>query len=131
MNEIVLTPIEDALNDFQKGQQAMARRRQQFGDPAVPRLPEDGAAPHPNYAKYLEDLLRPVRIEISFSDPISTREQLEALMGFCTEALVVTQDHGRGIERQRRDLHAIIKHGASVLVFMNGKTPTGKKGRKS
>ena len=127
----VMTPIEDALNDFQKGQQAMARRRQQFGDPAAPRLPQDGPAPAPAYAKYLDDLLRPVRIEISFGDPLKTREQIEALMACLTEALVVTQDHQRGIERQRRDLHAIVKHGADVLVYINGKTPTGRKSRKS
>lgn len=131
MSEIVLTPIEDALNDFQRGQQAMARRRKQFGDPAVPRLPEDGPAPAPIYAQYLDDLLTPVRLEISFKDPLQTREQIQALMACLTEALVVTQDHQRGIERQRRDLHAIIKHGASILVYLNGKTPTGKKRSKT
>jgi hypothetical protein len=131
MADIQLTPIEDALNDFQKGVQAMARRRKQFGDPAVLREPADGNAPAPSYAAYLDDLLRPVRIEISFADPLHTRQQVEALQAALVEALVVTQDHARGIERQRRDLHSIIKHAADVLTYINGKTPSGKKRRNS
>jgi hypothetical protein len=43
------------------------------------------------------------------------------------EALVVTQDHRRGINRQRMDLRNIIKTAAEVLVLMNGKTPTNRK----
>jgi hypothetical protein len=72
-------------------------------------------------------LTAPVRLEITFSDPIHTRAQIEALQAALVEALVVTQDHGRGINRQRMDLRHIIKTAAEVLVYMNGKTPTGKK----
>jgi hypothetical protein len=43
------------------------------------------------------------------------------------EALIVTQDHGRGINRQRMDLRNIIKGAAEVLVYMNGKTPHNKR----
>jgi hypothetical protein len=74
-----------------------------------------------------EAMTRPVRVEISFEDPIATRRQIEALQAALVEALVVTQEHGRGINRQRMDLRNIIKSAAEVLVYMNGKTPTGKK----
>ncbi len=78
-------------------------------------------------ADYVDALTRPVRLELSFDDPIATRRQIEALQAALVEALVVTQDHGRGINRQRMDLRNIIKSAAEVLVYMNGKTPTGKK----
>jgi hypothetical protein len=130
MADLALTPIEEALVDFQKGQADMARRRKQMGDPAVLKIPED-AAGYPWPPQYVDALTRPVRLEISFSDPLHARQQLEAAMAGIIEALVVTQDHKRGIVRQRMDLRNIIKTTADVLVLMNGKAPTGKKTRKS
>ncbi len=130
MTDFALTPIEATLVDFQRGQEAMARRRKQMGDPAVPTLPEDRQG-HPWPPEYVDALTRPVRLEISFTDPLHTRQQIEAAMAGLTEALVVTQDHKRGIIRQRMDLRNIMKTTADVLVLMNGKAPTGKKPRKS
>ncbi len=128
-----LTVIEDALIDLQQGQEAMARRQRQFGDPAVLKAPADSdpRLMTPWTLEDLDRLLVPVRIEISFEDPLETRKQLEVLMGHFTEALMVTQDHARGMVRQRRDLRSIIKTAADLVVLMRGKTPTGRSRRKS
>ena len=121
-----LTVTEAAIIDLQRGKEAMARRAKQIGDPAVPSIPADHTG-FPWPAATVDALSRPVRLEITFDDPLKTREQIEALMACLTEALVVTQDHGRGISRQRMDLRNIVKTGAEVLVMMNGKMPTGRK----
>lgn len=121
-----LTVTEAAIIDLQRGKEAMARRSKQLGDPAVPSIPAD-AKGFPWRADYVDALSRPVRIEITFEDPLKTREQIEVLMACLTEALVVTQDHQRGINRQRMDLRNIVKTGAETLVMLNGKMPTGRK----
>ena len=118
-----LTVTEQAIIDFQKQKEAAMARAKNF-DPAKQSF-EPGDLRMP--ADYVDALTRPVRLEISFDDPIRTREQIQALQAALVEALVVTQDHGRGINRQRMDLRSIIKGAAEVLVYMNGKTPTGKK----
>lgn len=128
MSDTSLTVTEAALIDLEKGKAAMARRAKQVGDPAVLGIPADRQA-FPWSAEMVDALSQPVRLEITFKDPIATRQQIEALMAALTEALVVTQDHGRGISRQRMDLRNIIKSAAEVLVYMNGKTPTGRKKR--
>lgn len=120
-----LTVTEQAIIDFQRQREAMAARAKNF-DPAAGGLYARGADTLLT-ADYVDALTRPVRLEISFDDPIATRRQIEALQSALVEALVVTQDHARGINRQRMDLRNIIKSAAEVLVYMNGKTPTGKK----
>ena len=118
-----LTVTERAIIDFEKQREAMLARSKNFDPSKVSYEPGDLKMP----ADYIDALTRPVRLEISFDDPIKTRQQIEALQAALVEALVVTQDHGRGINRQRMDLRSIIKGAAEVLVYMNGKTPTGKK----
>ena len=122
-----LTTTEEAIVDFERQKDAhMARRQQLAGDPAIPTLAADGKGPYYDPAT-LDALTRPVRIEISFEDPIKTRQQLEVLMGICTEVLVVTGQHELGISRQRLRAREIMKSGADALTYMSGKTPTGRK----
>lgn len=124
-----LTVTEAAIIDLQKGKEAMAKRAQNF-DPAASgeraRTADTLFTP-----EHVDALTAPVRLEISFKDPIHTRQQVEALQAALVEALVVTQDHGRGINRQRLDLRHILKTAAETLVYMNGRTPTGRKPVKS
>jgi hypothetical protein len=120
-----LTVTEQAIIDLQKQKEAHLARAKNFDPTAYKREVEPGDAIMP--ADYVDALSRPVRLEITFDDPIKTRQQIEALQAALVEALVVTQDHKRGINRQRMDLRNIIKTAAEVLVLMNGKTPTNRK----
>ncbi len=125
-----LTVTEAAIIDLQKGKEAMARRAANF-DPKAAGDNARGSIDTSLTADAVEALTAPVRIEVTFRDPIHTRQQIEALQAALVEALVVTQDHGRGINRQRMDLRHILKTAAEVLVYMNGRTPTGRKPIKS
>lgn len=118
-----LTVTERALIDFQRQKEAILGRAKNFDPTATSREPGDVRLS----AEAVDAICAPVRLEITFTDPIHTRRQIEALQAALVEALVVTQDHQRGINRQRMDLRHVIKSAAEVLVYMNGKTPTGKK----
>lgn len=120
-----LTVTEQAIIDLEKQKAALMARAKNFDPTAYRREVEPGDAIMP--ADYVDALARPVRLEITFDHPIKTRQQIEALQAALVEALVVTQDHKRGINRQRMDLRNIIKTAAEVLVLMNGKTPTNRK----
>ncbi len=121
MSEMTVT--ERALIDFQRQKEAVLARAKNFDPAASQREPGDTILS----AEAIDALCAPVRIEITFADPIHTRRQIEALQAALVEAAVVTQDHGRGINRQRLELRRIVKTAAEVLVYMNNKTPTGKK----
>lgn len=118
-----LTVTEQAIIDLERQKEAITARARNFDPHARSREPGDTIMP----PDYVDALARPVRLEITFDDPIKTRQQIEALQAALVEALVVTQDHKRGINRQRMDLRNIIKTAAEVLVLMNGKTPTNRK----
>jgi hypothetical protein len=119
-----LTVTEQAIIDLERQREAITARAKNFDPTAIGRRePGDTIMP----PDYVDALARPVRLEITFDDPIKTRQQIEALQAALVEALVVTQDHRRGINRQRMDLRNIIKTAAEVLVLMNGKTPTNRK----
>lgn len=123
-----LTVTEQAIIDLQKQKEAITARAKNFDPTAIRSVEPGDRGLTPDH---IAALTAPVRIEIDFRDPIHVRRQIEALQSALVEALVVTQDHGRGINRQRMDLRHIIKTAAEVLVYMNGKTPTGKKPIKS
>lgn len=121
-----LTVTEQAIIDFQRQKEALMARAKNFDPVAAGELAArrvDTALT----ADAVDALTAPVRLEITFKDPIHTRQQIEALQSALVEALVVTQDHGRGINRQRMDLRHILKTAAEMLVYMNGRTPTGRK----
>lgn len=120
-----LTVTERAIIDLQRQKEAIVARAKNFDPTAYGREVEPGDAILS--AEAVDAICAPVRLELTFTDPIHTRRQIEALQAALVEALVVTQDHKRGINRQRMDLRHVIKSAAEVLVYMNGKTPTGKK----
>jgi hypothetical protein len=123
MSDTGLTVTEAAIIDLQKQRDAFMARAKNFDPAASEREPGDSILS----AEAIDALCAPVRIELTFADPIHTRRQIEALQAALVEAAVVTQDHGRGINRQRLELRRIVKTAAEVLVYMNNKTPTGKK----
>lgn len=118
-----LTPTESAIVDFEHQKEAHMARRRQLGDPAVPTVASDTKHWHPYSPEMVDALTRPVQVKFSFDDPIKTRAEIEMFMGALTEAQMVTQDHGRGIVRQRMDLRNIIKTAAKMLTRMQGKEP--------
>lgn len=119
-----MTVTEAAIVDLQRQREAMAARARNF-DPKNISVQQGGDSILP--PDTVDALTAPVRLEITFKDPIHTRQQIEALQAALAEALVVTQDHGRGINRQRMDLRNILKGAAEVLVYMNGRTPTNRR----
>lgn len=126
-----LTVTEAALIDAQRGREAMAQRHRQMNggrDPAVPLIDAD-TGPHaaPWDAATQDALTRPVRLEIAFPDPLKVREQIDILLDVLQEARVATYDHSPGIARQMLRIHSIIKNGAIVLTYTNGKAPSGKR----
>ncbi len=124
-----LTVTEQAIIDFEKQREAHLTRPRNFAPEAYTReveLGDRGLTPDMIAAFTL-----PVRIVFDFRDPVHVRRQIETLQAKLVEALVVTQEHKRGINRQRIDLRNIIKEAADMLVIMNGKTPTGRKRSKS
>lgn len=124
------TVTEAAIIDLQRQKEAIMARAKNF-DPVAAGERASGRRDTTLTADAVEALTSPVRLEVTFKDPIHTRLQIEALQSALVEALVVTQDHGRGINRQRMDLRHILKTAAEVLVYMNGRTPTGRKPLKS
>lgn len=119
-----MTVTEAAIVDFQRQREAIEMRARNL-DPKNISVQRGGDSILP--ADTVDALTAPVRLELTFKDPIHTRQQIEALQAALVEALVVTQDHARGINRQRMDLRHIIKGAAEVLVYMNGKTPTNRR----
>lgn len=124
-----LTVTEAAIIDLQRQREAIDMRAKNF-DPVAGGLHARGADTLLT-PDYVDALTRPVRLEISFDDPIATRRQIEALQAALVEALVVTQDHGRGINRQRMDLRNIIEQAAKVLVLMHGRKPDRRDRRRN
>lgn len=118
-----MTVTEAAIIDLQRQKEAIEMRAKNFDPRNVAPKGADTILPPDT----VDALTAPVRLEISFKDPIHTRQQIEALQAALVEALVVTQDHGRGINRQRMDLRNILKGAAEVLAYMNGKTPHNRR----
>jgi hypothetical protein len=126
-----LTTTEAALIDLQRQEQAIAERRRLLtNDPAIPSIPADHSGQGPWDAETLAELTRPVRIEINFDGgPLKVREQIDALAAVLADLRAETYKHDRGIARQMLQLRHIAKAGADTLVYMNGKTPSGKRRR--
>lgn len=119
-----MTVTEAAIVDLQRQREAIEMRARNLDTKNI-SVQRGGDSILP--ADTVDALTAPVRLELTFKDPIHTRQQIEALQAALVEALVVTQDHARGINRQRMDLRHIIKGAAEVLVYMNGKTPTNRR----
>jgi hypothetical protein len=119
-----LTVTEQAIIDFERQKEAHMARAKNYDPTAIAKVEPGDRGLTPDH---IAALTAPVRVVVTFDDPIHTRQQIEVLQAALVEALVVTQDHGRGINRQRLHLRHIIKTAADALVYMNGKTPTGKK----
>ncbi len=121
----MLTVTEAALIDLEKGKRDLAMRAKNFSVDRTAREPGDTILT----PAMVDALTRPVRIEIDFRDPIHVRQQLEILMGAASEAKVITQEHGMGVNRQRIRLREILKSAADTLTMVNGKTPAGRRRR--
>lgn len=115
-----LTVTEAALIDAQRQKQAydeMAKRTK----PVAPPFEDGDLRLLPDVMSALAGTLR---IELTFDDPIQTRQQLEVLAAAIVEAQVISQQHGLGINRQRLQMRHVMQTAAETLVFMQGKTPS-------
>ena len=117
-----LTVTEAAIIDLEKGREAMAQRAKNFEPGAKTAEPGDLGFTK----ETIDNLTRPVRIEVSFEDPLATRRQLDILAAAIVEARVLTQQHDLGINRQRLRLREVIKTAAEMVIYERGMTPTGK-----
>ena len=118
-----LTVTEAAIIDLQRQREALDMRAKNF-DPKV-RSIESGDLNLS--AETVDNLTRPVRIVLTFDDPIKTRQQVHALQAALVELEVLTQQHELGINRQRMRMRECAKTAADTLVYLSGRTPTNKK----
>jgi hypothetical protein len=120
-----LTVTERAIIDLERQREAHMARAKNY-NPATNGLGAE-AGDLKLTPDYVEALSRPVRIEMVFDDPMKVREQIEVLMGYLSDAKVVTQQHEIGINRQRLRLRGVIKEAADALTIINGRTPAGRR----
>jgi hypothetical protein len=121
---MTLTVTERAIIDLERQREAHMARAKNIEIDAQPRWEAGDLKLTPDY---VEALSRPVRIEMVFDDPMKVREQIEVLMGYLSDAKVVTQQHEIGINRQRLRLRGVIKEAADALTIINGRTPAGRR----
>ena len=117
---MTLTVTEIALIDLQRQQEAIELRRRQLSpgyEPGDLRIPPES----------IDALCLPVRIEVDFDDPVRTRQQLEILIGGCSDAVALSQEHRMGINRQRLLMRERMKSTADMVAVQRGKTPAGRR----
>lgn len=119
-----LTVTEAAIIDLQRQREALDMRAKNFD----PKLVASREQHDMNLtAETIDNLTRPVRIVLTFDDPIMTRQQVHALQAALVELEVLTQQHELGINRQRMRMRECAKTAADTLVYISGRTPTNKK----
>jgi hypothetical protein len=124
-----LTVTEAAIIDLQRQREAfdnMAKRAKNF-DPVA-------AGEHARQVKdigldaeTIAAMTSPVRLTITFDDPIKTRAQLDALAGAIEEAKALTYEHSLGIMRQRLRTRGVLKDASDALTYLQGRAPSGKR----
>lgn len=119
-----LTVTEAAIIDLQRQREALDMRAKNFD----PKLVTSREQHDMNLtAETIDNLTRPVRIVLTFDDPVMTRQQVHALQAALVELEVLTQQHELGINRQRMRMRECAKTAADTLVYISGRTPTNKK----
>ena len=119
-----LTVTESAIIDLQRQREAMEMRARNFDPKAYATRDNNDMSLTP---ETIDNLTRPVRIVLTFEDPIKTRQQVHALQAALVEVEVLTQQHDLGINRQRLRMRECAKTAADTLVYLSGRMPTGKK----
>lgn len=110
---VLMEALADAANARDKFEKMKKRH--------TPDGPRDPSEPvHPDVA---ESLTRSLRIDLTFKDPIHTRQQLEVLSSALIRALMISQDHQRGAWRQRRDMRDVLREACVEIQIMQGKRP--------
>ena len=119
-----LTVTESAIIDLQRQREATEMRARNFDPKAYATRDNNDMSLTP---ETIDNLTRPVRIVLTFEDPIKTRQQVHALQAALVELELLTQQHDLGINRQRLRMRECAKTAADTLVYLSGRTPTGKK----
>lgn len=110
---VLMEALADAANARDKFEKMKKRH--------TPDGPRDPSEPmHPDVA---ESLTRSLRIDLTFKDPIHTRQQCEVLAAALIRALMISQDHKRGAWRQRRDMRDVLREACVEIQIMQGKRP--------
>lgn len=78
----------------------------------------------------LEQETRNVRLDLSFGDPISIRDQAEMIIGIMNDVIAKTREHHLGEINQRIEARRVADYGRRQLARFNGKTPHGDTYRK-
>lgn len=109
---VLMEALADAANARDKFEKMKKKSAQPPTDPSEPI--------HPDVA---ESLTRSLRIDLTFKDPIHTRQQCEVLSAALIRALMISQDHTRGAWRQRRDMRDVLREACIEIQIMQGKRP--------
>lgn len=121
--------ITDALTDLERQRVAHEQRA------AV--VARDPLAEHADRysiwsGEALEQETRNVRLDLSFNDPISIRNQAKMVIGIMNDVIAKTREHHLGKINQRIEARRVADYGRRQLARFNGKTPHGDtyKGKK-
>jgi hypothetical protein len=108
-------PSEEEVQDAAKGDDAVGTRQDRF----------------PLYTPHqIEQETRTVRLDISFTDVIKIRDQIEMVMDACRIIMEKTRQHDIGSVRQRIDARREAASLGRALTRFNGKTPYGDSRKK-
>lgn len=114
--------ITDALTDLERQRVAHEQRA------AV--IAKDPQAEHADRysiwsGEALEQETRNVRLDMTFGDPISIREQAEIIISIMQDVIAKTRERHLGKINQRIEARRIADYGRRHLARFNGKTPHG------
>lgn len=117
----------DALTDFDRQREAHAARAALVSKDPLGERADRYSTWH---GEALEQETRNVRLDMTFGDPISIRDQAEMIIGFMQDVIAKTKQHHLGEIKQRMEARQIADSGRRHLARFNGKTPHGDTYRK-
>lgn len=106
---------EAAQIDAQKAKDAHDAMTKRFN----PTMPGDA----PERSELDKLLTAPLRVDLSFDDPIASRQQLQILAAAVSDAIAISGDHQRGGIRQARDMRIVMRGAAMQIQALRGRKP--------
>lgn len=119
--DVLTASLADAMGAKAKFD-AMSKRKQTTEDPG-------GYVQHadPFRADYVPSetvrrlRTKPLRMDVDFTDPIHTRQQLQILAAGLVKAIAISQDHERGVYNQLADMRYVLRQATMEIQHLRGK----------
>lgn len=119
--DVLTASLADAMASKAKFD-AMARRKQ--SDPLAPGYTQHADPFRDDYepseaVRHLRT--KPLRMDVSFEDPLHTRRQLQILAAALVKAVAISQDHERGGYNQLADMRHVLRQAMQEIQHLRGK----------